>query len=174
MAVRSLPSLSGGLQLRSARETLPARPGTSRRGQLRSRAARRVAAWVPPAVAQRPPQPLAPPSPGSAAPHARGRPAELARLTYAVAARGLPAPCSAPSLGSRHPPRAGVDWDSTGRGVAPPHPEPPGATGRGGPTGESLTRGSGPRCPLGDAARILLPVARSRANASRSLNVLEQ
>lgn len=154
----------------------PARPDVGSCAPLRSPAARRVPCWVPRVLAQRPPQPLAPPSPGSAAPHA-ATPQSAARLTYAVAARGLPAPRSAPSLGSRHPPGAGVGRDRAGRGAAPPNPEPPGATGRGGQTGESLPRGAGGRSRVLAWGRRLDPApggTKPSERASRSLNAPEE
>lgn len=146
----------------------PPRLPTSRSGQLRSpRDSENPRA--PRGVSQCSPQPRAPPSLCSAG-SARGRPAELARLTCAVAAGRFPAPRSAPGLGSRHPLRDGDGCGHAGRGADPPRPEPPGASGRGGPTGERRTRGSGPGTRLGTPPGSLRPVARSPVNASRSLN----
>lgn len=125
----------------------PPRLPTSRCGQLCSpgarrvpglrgafRSARRSRASLP-APALRAPYAAAPQS--SHGSPARSRPA------------GSQAPRSAPGLGSRHPLRAGDGCGHAGRGADPPRPEPPGASGRGGPTGERRTRGSGPGARLG-------------------------
>lgn len=125
----------------------PPRLPTSRCGQLCSpgarrvpglrgafRSARRSRASLP-APALRAPYAAAPQS--SHGSPARSRPA------------GSPAPRSAPGLGSRHPLRAGDGCGHAGRGADPPRPEPPGASGRGGPTGERRTRGSSPGARLG-------------------------
>lgn len=150
MAVRWGPSLSRGLQPRSHRETtqLPEAPA---RSPIQMWAAAlpcgSESPHAPRGVSQCSPQPRAPPSPCSAG-SARGRPAELARLTCADAGR-LPAPRSAPGLGSRHPLRAGDGCGRAGRGADPPRPEPPGSSRRGGPTGERRTPGSRPGARLG-------------------------
>lgn len=120
----------------------------SRGGQLRSPAARRV-----PVLrgafhsARRSRAPL--PAPALRAPHAAAPQSSPGSPARTRPADRLPPPRSAPGLGSRHPLRAGDGCGRAGRGAAPPRPEPPGASGRGGPTGERRTRGSRPGARLG-------------------------
>lgn len=143
-AVASSPRVP--VESRSAPQGAPSAPYIQMWAAVLSRGSESPRA--PRGVSQCSPQPRVPPSPCSAG-SIRGRPAELARLTCAVAAGRLPAPRSAPGLGSRHPLRAGDGCGHAGRGADPPRPEPPGASGRGGPTGERRTRGSGPGARLG-------------------------
>lgn len=145
MAVQSGPRLNRGLQPRSHQGTRspPARPDV---GSCAPRWLRESRA--PRGVSQCSPQPRAPPSPGSAG-SARGRPqsppGSPARSRPADSRRLARFPAWAPGtrLG------VGCGCGRAGRGAAPPRPEPPGAPGKGGPTGEHRTRVSSPGAPLG-------------------------